>query len=412
MRKASTYIALCGLVGVWGIAAATVAGAAMTRHAQAASGHATRTTSQKFGTIHVKLLGSTADQLVTDGARWAAYEPVLGTTRLLDTKSGRKIDRMDPEGCTGGLTAIGGGELLYECKDPECPEQTKSCRFTPGRPEQGFESRRYVVEDISGDVQHVMPSTSRVPVGYPETHFHLTAIGSQWAAGKDKTEEYKAGGRTFFVNWHTGLLVYQGEKPSFSGANVKEEPPSAEEEVENLNRRGLLQPLCPPLERPLNGEYEATSKYGPFVYEPPFALVGPVGSPEVGFENAPEVPLQLWRCGTHDHWVLPRGSSSAQIGGYVLSWIVNTSVSRPHKLASYERNTGYVTHLIPHGRWHGTIYQFTGLPKYSEPNNTRLQHTATLVCVTVGTNNYFINHVVEHGRVYVASLPWTRRRRG
>jgi hypothetical protein len=109
MRKASTYIALCGLVAVCSTATATAIGTASRRQAHAANTSAKHTTPPKIGTIHMKLLARIAPKvpkygfdkegwLYTDGARWAAYESVLGTTRLLDTKSGHGYDRPDPEG--------------------------------------------------------------------------------------------------------------------------------------------------------------------------------------------------------------------------------------------------------------------------------------------------------------------------
>jgi hypothetical protein len=53
----------------------------------------------------MKLLGNVAPELGsdhvrhgwprTDGSRWAAYEPVVGTTRVIHTRTGRSFERSD-----------------------------------------------------------------------------------------------------------------------------------------------------------------------------------------------------------------------------------------------------------------------------------------------------------------------------
>lgn len=38
---------------------------------------------------------------------------MTGVTRIMDTVKGTTRTRSDPEGCAGGLLAIGGEEILY-----------------------------------------------------------------------------------------------------------------------------------------------------------------------------------------------------------------------------------------------------------------------------------------------------------
>jgi hypothetical protein len=192
MRKGSTYIALCGLLVACTIVVPASAGAATSR-ARATSSKAKQMTSAKLGSIHMKLLGTTnsAADFLTDGVRWATYEPTEGVTRFMDTVTGHTINRPDPEGCTGGLLAIGGGEVMYECDDPECPGQERSCKFKIPNASysERLVSRRYVVENIVSGDQHVVPGTNRVVVGAERT-FELDTVGSQWAGGIESNDGY------------------------------------------------------------------------------------------------------------------------------------------------------------------------------------------------------------------------------
>src|ERR1700758_4502625 len=58
--------------------------------------------------------------MFTDGHRFAAFEPVEGTTRVIDATGEEGGDRPDPAGCVGGLVAVGAGELLYSCASLGC----------------------------------------------------------------------------------------------------------------------------------------------------------------------------------------------------------------------------------------------------------------------------------------------------
>lgn len=394
MRRGSTYIALCGLLVACTVVTPASACAAPVLRARAASSKSKHAASPKLGSIHMKLLGASTDQLVTDGTRWAAYEPTEGVTRLMDTATGHTVNLVDPEGCAGGLAAIGSGEVLYECNDPECPGQARGCKI-PSPPNEGFGSRRYVVEDINSGAQHVVPGTNHIPVGYTETTFMLSEIGAQWVDGDQWTAEHYAHGQGIFVNWHTGQVIYESEVPTFASGDISAEPISATEDVENLNRPNLLQPLCSPVERPTNEEFGHVKIYGPFEYESPFAVVGPIGRPAFGL-NAPPMPFELERCNSYRHVKLPVGGaqSEVQLGGDVLSWMGVYPV---------------VTQLHPRGHaWYGPLYRLTGLPKSSEPNdNWRMQHTAKSILVTVGTNDFYASRNAEHGQVYFARLPWS-----
>jgi hypothetical protein len=383
MRRGLTCIVLCVLM-VACVAATPVAGATTARPGQVTNRGDKHNAPPKLGSIRMKLLGDSTDQLVTDGTRWAAYEPIQGVTRLMDTIAGRTINRPDPEGCAGGLAAIGGGEILYECNDPECPGQARSCQFKLPEPSsERLVSRRYIVENIVSGTQHVVPGTSRVMVGAEHT-FELDTVGSQWAGGTEPNQGYSNPGDRLFVNWHTGQLVYEGRKPRSAVGDITEEPTSNEEEVENLNSVYLLQPLCEPLKRLPDSIY-AGKKYGSFEYDPPFAVLGPAGS------GYPETPSQLRRCGSSARVTLPGGKFGypGQLGDYVLSWEGSYEWT-----GGKEYSSNYVTRLNPHSRtWFDRIYRLA-LPKYSNIDNTSVRHTGTMIFATVGTS------------IYLARLPW------
>ncbi|MGA8352806.1 MAG: hypothetical protein WB698_01385 [Solirubrobacteraceae bacterium] len=319
----------------------------------------------------MKLLGSVAPEtpenandqqgwLYTDGVRWAAYEATAGVTRLIETLKNKTIERPDPEGCADGLIALGGGEMLYRCEDPECPEHERRCSLPSNNK---LTAARYIVEDIQSGEQHPVTGENALPDNGDEGGpSGLYQIGSQWAKGGIGGH---FGGDEFFLNWHTGRLVWEREEAS-------------EENVENLSNPNLTQRLCKPITRPKNrGEYQSTA-YAPVQYEPPFTVVGPLEEAEA------HVPLQLHKCGSGKRILLPPGGS-AQLGGRVLSWVGNGPI---------------VTPLYTNGRkWHGPYYKLGGLPPETGGVVSFVQHTLNMVFATLKPG-------LGPAQVYIARLPW------
>lgn len=326
-------------------------------------------------TIKMKLLGSVAPVspgnggerrgwLYTDGVRWAAYEPTVGVTRLIETVKNKAIERVDPEGCAEGLIAVGGGELLYSCEDPECLEHERVC---PLPSNNRLTAARYVVEDIASGAQHpVAGENTLLDNGSEGGPSGLYEIGSQWAKGEVGSN---AGAYKFFLNWHTGRFVRESE--------------GSEDNIENLSSSNLTQPLCKPIKRPANeAEYYKSSAYSPLEYEPPFAVVGPLGTAsEVSY-----VPLQLRKCGSRKSVLLPVGGG-VQLGGRLLSWVGNDP---------------YITQLHAKGRkWHGLYYKLVGLPSKNIAFGLLglVQHTSSMVFATVQSGP-------TGAQIYLAHLPW------
>jgi len=374
----STARACAALLGLlaWQMAASPTPAAATTstgaRTTSSAPASAESSAVAKPDTIKLKPLGSgapsldsaTRGSLLTDGVRWAAYEPRVGLTRLIDTKTGRSTDRPDPNGCAGGLRALGGGEILYDCANPECPPQESEGCFVKIAPQESeAKGPTYLVEDIATGIQHPLAGEKNFPVSSSEGIYGpggLDAIGAQWAQGGFETN---GGHSFFFVNWHTGAVLREEEEPS-----------SAQEDFEDLNSSHLLQPLCEPLTRPSESPLQAR-KFGQAAYAPPFAIFAS------NIYKSDSVPLQLRRCGSQSRILLP-GIGPAQLGGGVLSWGGN-----------------YVTRLHTRGRaWHGPFYRLGGATG-STSSDSLLQHTSTMAFMTVFTGESKPSHI------YVAHLP-------
>ena len=325
-------------------------------------------TSSASTALHLKRIGTSYGPLITDGVRWAAYQPTKSTTRVIDARTGHSLERADPAGCTvtgfglnsGGLVAVGGGDLLYLCEDKGCKYPYEGCEI-PG----GFWSVRWVIEsaatDVTTEITRVPRESGQGPVP--------TAVGATWL----KVNEYfYRDGNRYFLDWHTGQTVHLSESP---------------ESVLDLNALSLVRPLCRPIVgipiRPGGPEQEVLEP----LYSPPFAVedreVRQRGGPSA-FGN--EVALRRCASGKKERPSLtPHGvegrMESAQLGGGVASWIA-PGVNRFFVVM-------YVTRLKRTGReWHGPVYWLTG-PRFpkgeSEPVGTlvrgkwTLAHTSTTV---------------------------------
>lgn len=367
---------------LFGVASvAPTAGAATTgSHGDALLAKQSATTAKKKNpvppTIKMQLLGSVAPEspenaneqrgwLYTDGARWAAFEPTAGTTRLIETIKNKTIERLDPQGCSDGLIALGGGEMLYICEDPECPEHERRCSLPSNNK---FTSSRYVTEDIVSGEQHLVVGDDMLPNYTPEGGLGgLERIGSQWAKGGIGGH---AGGNEFFLDWRTGRLVWEREEAS-------------ENNIEDLSSAGLTQRLCKPITRPKNkGNYQSVA-YSPLAYEPPFAIVGPLEPSDLEIK----VALQIRKCGSGKR-MLPPDGSGVQLGARILSWVGDGA---------------YVTQLFAKGReWHGPYYKLVGLPSEVGGKISFVQHTSNVVFATSKSEAGII-------QVYSAHLPRTRK---
>ncbi len=106
------------------------------------------------GAPRPRLVGTAVTSLYSDGVRWAAYEPMPGTTRIMDARTGRWTTRRDPEGCARGLVAVGSGYLLYWCgTNRPCQvgfAEDGGCALVNAH--ESYLYTNYVVEDIATGV--------------------------------------------------------------------------------------------------------------------------------------------------------------------------------------------------------------------------------------------------------------------
>jgi hypothetical protein len=383
MRRGSIYIALWGLLVACVAAGSTPVAASAATVRRARMTGTKQTTSPKLKIIHLKLLGKVAPGLedragwlYTDGVRWAAYEQVAGTTRIIDTKTGHTSIRPDPEGCSGGLIAVGGGEMLYKCANPECPEQRYLCNI---KPEEKYATARLMVENIVTGVQTAVAGESHLPSHADDGmggQSEMEAVGTYWVVGRWHANR---GSGVFFVNWRTGVIYREWEQT----ASTKEE-----HIAEDIDSQNLLQALCSPLKRLFSKSELASGVYAPLGYEAPFAIVGSTSADAFAVESG--VPLQLVRCGSHRHELLSGGGVSVQLGGNVLSWFGSELQVHPGIV--------YVMRLnVRGGLWHGPPYRLESL-RDSESSNTLIQHTSAMVFATIGMGS-------SGGEIYAARIP-------
>jgi hypothetical protein len=330
-----------------------------------------------YAAPHLKLIGKSVTWLYTDGARWAAYEPSAGITRLIDSKARRSSNRPDPTGCTGGLVAVGSGELLYHCEQqcPPSPTSDGACVFNKGSGQYNwYQDTRYVAEDIATGLSHPIIGDNHLPMANIDEggSTSLVAVGRQWVEGI--VTIYHGGGR-YWLNWHTGRLVEEDASMRFDAGKVMD-----------LNSSSLVRPICTPLARATpnsNGVNLEVSDFPSFAYVSPFAFESP--------EEREEAHGHLRRCGSRQTQTLPGVAPwSLQLGGGVLSWIASDPRIRNND------DTMYLTRLDRHARsWHRRIYTLDG-PEVGR-HFMLLQHTATTVYETTARPGSL--------RVYAAWIP-------
>jgi hypothetical protein len=255
----------------------------------------------------------------------------------MDANTGRSTDHGDPQGCAGGLVAVGSGELLYRCAD-----QPRT---------------RYVVVDIATSREHPVVGTDHLPyefTGAEGFSTELVAIGSQWAEGRTSGATHLEGS-IVYLNWHTGQLRQEGK-----------EPPLGYRRTADLNYARLFRPICPPLTHKLVNEIHIPSWEFPFAYMFPFVVETP------GWKGQ----LRLRKCGSNvAHELSGERASSLQVGAGIVSWIA----ADPH-IANND-DTMYSTRLNGHvPSWHGRIEKLWG-PEVGA-SWMLLQHTSTMVYET------------------------------
>ena len=237
-----------------------------------------------------KLLTSSAvSRLVSDGTRFAAYQPGLGTLRVLDSRTGAWREMPIPAGCDtrfdqGGPVAIGGGVALLECG------------------QSGYWPSAQVLDLGTGAVVGRIGASQldgRLDSSILDSEW--SAVGSTWALLTYSGNHYSGQAA---VNWRTGLVRDLGPASD----------PGPATSALDLDAPGLFRPLCAPLRRlPWQDPQWSTDRYLPLLYEAPFAA-GPAR-----FDGT----LTVRRCGSSVGETISPGALSLQLGAGLLSFVPN-----------------------------------------------------------------------------------------
>lgn len=158
--------------------------------------------------------------LVSDGKRHVAFETPDGTTRLLDTATNETASVLPPDGCRGGLTAIGSGRVLWSC---------------------GTESSlRAVVLDVRSGEQRRLEAPPADEARGLVQRGTLFGIGDQWIAGRGAPDpEARSPGSSFYWRWTTGDVRVQRTGVSSEFGQLDDPNRYAD-----LDRTSLQRTLC------------------------------------------------------------------------------------------------------------------------------------------------------------------------
>jgi hypothetical protein len=234
----------------------------------------------------LRALGGGRTPVVTDGTRYAAYQPNATSITVRDDARDRSFELSNPPGCR--LIALAeGARLLRECPPDPPPEGEP--------PPDPAPDRRYEVVNL------VQESINDVPAA-PGDEF--TEIGTRWMAGESRPQP----GHVFrtYLDWRTGERHHFGEDPS--DARVPRDLNSA-----------TLAPLSPP--RPADYVVAAANPYtvahtGRDSRERPTFLDLYRGTTHRGFGQR---VLRLDRCGAI-------ACRSVTIGGGIVTWVKGRQV--------------------------------------------------------------------------------------
>ena len=224
---------------------------------------------------------------LSDGERWAAI-PQGPRVLIVDDRRRRSHPVTPPRGCA--LVAIGGGNLLWDCKE---------------------ETRRAVVQSLTSGVRREL---SYGPTGSTIDRY-LVAVGRKWVQHETYANHVE-GARTF-ERISTRETV---QDPTDSGGDAGDAPYGLGDprRAIDLDLNGLTRRMCAPLRRPPGNPYgEDISIYPRFGH----TLYDGRNAVTLGGK------LRLHRCGSRRSAVLDDGRDGPvedvepQLGAGVVTWI-------------------------------------------------------------------------------------------
>jgi hypothetical protein len=215
----------------------------------------------------LRLLGAAQGVVVADGARYAAYDPLPGVTRIIDTRGDTSRVVPLPAGCR--TAAIGAGQLMRGCDldEAECPAL--------GRTEWPL------LLDLGSGATSVGPLSARPGCSgrySPGQYRRLTGIGRAWIG-------------YFATTYH----VAESGFVSRADGHQMRAPTNANQAID-LNVSSGQVPLCPPMRAEDNELIDLVQdRYRAFDFERPWGLTTTGGA-----ESSPAgagYTLRLERCG-------------------------------------------------------------------------------------------------------------------
>jgi hypothetical protein len=227
--------------------------------------------------LHPIRIATATGNVVSDGARFAAYPTSATAVQVIDTKRGRVRTITLPAGCS--LVGTGDAYVLAGCA-AQSPPLVFSARTGHAAPLAGWEG----VQERS------------VQTG---AQVSAQAIGSDWLQLLASTTTIPS---TWYLNWHTGQL--------------RDEPISVRQTTD-LNASPLVRTLCSPLRRMRRDLQDQAGQYWPFLYQRPWG-VATTGQGTYAQHCGERQRLRL-QC--------PAGCPSLQLGGTAVSWATPSEAS-------------------------------------------------------------------------------------
>jgi hypothetical protein len=226
-------------------------------------------------------LGPVLGGPVSDGSRWAAWQPHAGVTEILDVHTASHDSVATPAGCD--LGGIGAGELVWTCNlagaGLDYPLLLDLATFR--------------IHDPPGLAQLLPGGSANDPDALGTT---WSSIGGEWIAGEINGYHYAA---SEYLNWHTGKVL----RDTYNRYRRID-----------VDSRTLTRTVCSPLARPTNPDDIDGPPLLDYYQAGPFAVDEP---------SSYDSPLLLRRCGTHRVIRVascPNGCDSIELTPRALTW--------------------------------------------------------------------------------------------
>jgi hypothetical protein len=270
-----------------------------------------------------------ASPAIGDGERFAAFMSDPRTVHVMDR--GFESDVPVPSSCADPvvLEDVGGGQALVNCGD---------------RGVVGAEGDPLLLDLVTG-AWHEPPGARRLlhQIRSGDESASFSEVGEHWLGGE--ANGYHSYG-ALWLAWRTGVF---------------EDDEGDAGQMPDLDAPGLFVPLCRPLVRATEHEYDQTGdgpRFVRFPYEPPFAYVG----------------LAVRRCGSRRRTLIDMAGHGVQVGGGLVTWLRDDTVRAyaPYCGVRFSQPLEEIPFAVAHsyGRLYASMLQADGrfrILRTSEP---------------------------------------------